>query len=162
MNRFVIAPDFLESIDEENNIDLFLNVLVVFAQDNPYKLCVDSFGLADSIYTSVCEPSELLRRWISYLNSKSRNKEIVRLPDEDNYDSKQSLFLAISDAIPPGKRLVTSNKPSYNRWQGFITEHGISLIDGDEAKDQIQRTTVINQTSIGNNSPNIIGNLNSV
>lgn len=161
MNRFTIAPEFLECCAQEETCDLFLNVLMVFTQDNEYKLCMDDAGRAMSAYQGIIERFEYLRSWIKWLNRSPRNIELVSIPAVNDH-SEQSLFLAISDAVFPSKKLVTSEKSRYAAWQVFIAEHSINLIDGDEAKGQLQRTTVINQNTSGDNSPNIIGNFNTI
>ncbi len=164
MNRFAIAPDFLEYCAREIDCDYFLNVLMVFAQDNHFKLCMDETGKADSVYEVIIERSECLRFWIKMLNNSPRNKEMVRIPDIE-YESKESLFLAISNAIPPRKRLVTSNKALFERSQDFISSQSISLIDGDEAKGMLRLpsvTQIVTQITNGDHSPNINGNYNSL
>jgi len=160
VNRFTISPDFLEFSATEETCEYLLNVLFVFAQDNPYKLCLDKRGLARAQYERIIESHECLLFWIGMINMKSRNIETVEIAGHQ-YESTQELFLAIADAIYPNKKLITSDKSLFAEWQKYITLHGINLIDGDEAKGMLMQPTVI-QISNGNNSPNINGNNNTI
>lgn len=160
MNRYTISPDFLDFSAAEENYYYLLNVLLVFAQDNQFKLCLDKNGLAQVQYDRIVQSHECLLFWIKALNRKSRNIETVQIAG-NQYDSTQELFLAIADAVHPNKKLITSDKSLFNEWQKFINDQGISLIDGDEAKSMLTHPTVI-QLSIGNNSPNINGNNNTI
>lgn len=160
MNRYTISPDFLEFSATEESCDYFLNVLLVFAQDNQYKLCLDKRGLAHAQYENIIQSHERLLFWIKMLNLKSRNIETVQIV-EHQFDSTQELFLAIADAVCPHKKLITSDKSLFAEWQDNISNQGINLIDGDEAKSMLMHPTVI-QMSFGDNSPNINGNNNTI
>lgn len=160
MNRYTLSPDFLVFSATEESCDYFLNVLLVFAQDNQFKLCLDKRGLAREQYDHIIQSYECLRFWIKMINMKSRNIETVQIAG-NQYASPQELFLAIADAVHPHKKLITSDKSSFNEWQDFIDNRGINLIDGDEAKSMLIHPTVV-QMSFGNNSPNINGNNNTI
>lgn len=160
MNRFTISPDFLEFTATEETCDYLLNVLLVFAQDNQFKLCLDKSGLAQAQYEHIIQSHECLLFWIRMINIKSRNIETVQIAGHQ-YESSQELFLAIADAVQPNKKLITSNKSSFAEWQDYINNQGINLIDGDEAKSMLMHPTVI-QISYGDNSPNINGSNNTL
>ena len=160
MNRFTISPDFLVFSATEETYDYLLNVLLVFAQDNQYKLCLDKRGLARVQYEHIIRSYDCLHLWIGMINRKSRNIETVEIAGYQ-YESTQELFLAIADAVHPNKNLITSDKSSFAEWQEYINNHGINLIDGDEAKGMLMHPTVI-QISYGDNSPNINGNNNTI
>lgn len=160
MNRYTISPEFLESCAQDPSCDYLLNVLMVLAQDNQFKLCMDKGTLASSCYSRIIEGNEQLRFWIRMLNTKSRNIETVVIPDV-TYQTNQDLFLAIADKVPPHKKLITSDKSMYDDWQEIVQGQGITLIDGEEAKTQM-RAPIFVQVSIGDNSPNIIGNNNTI
>lgn len=160
MNRYTISPEFLELCAQDLTCDYLLNVLMVLAQDNQFKLCMDKGNLASSRYASIIERSERLRFWIQMLNMKSRNIEAVIIPNRA-YTTNQELFLAIANKVPPEKKLVTSNKSMYDDWQDVVLEQRIMLIDGDEAKARMQAPTIL-QISTGDHSPNIAGNNNTI
>lgn len=46
MNRFTIDADFLSYAGLEDNMDLFLDVLMIFTQDNEFRICLDSSDIA--------------------------------------------------------------------------------------------------------------------
>jgi hypothetical protein len=160
VNRYTISPDFLEYVAKNSSSDYLLNVLIVFAQDNQYKLCMDKRGYASSQYEKIIESSDHLRFWVNMLNNKKQNIEAVEISDKI-YKDYQELFVEIAKSVPPGKRLVTSDKSLYNRLQEEIAFHNVHLIDGDEAK-VMMRAPINVQISYGDNSPNINGNNNSV
>ena len=160
MNRFTISPDFLEFTANEETCDYLLNVLLVFAQDNQFKLCLDKGGLARAQYEHIIQSHECLLFWIGMINRKSGNIEAVPIAGHQ-YESTQELFLAIANAVHPQKKLITSDKSSFAEWQDYVNNQGINLIDGDEAKGMLTHPTVI-QISYGDNSPNINGNNNTI
>ena len=69
MNRYTIAPDFLETAAE--NSYYLLNVLIVFAQDNRFKLCMDNRDLAYECYEGITRRYESIRFWMPLLNNSS-------------------------------------------------------------------------------------------
>lgn len=157
MNRYTIAPDFVEMAAE--NSYYLLNVLIVFAQDNRFKLCMDNKDMAYKCYESIVKRHDSIRFWMSLLNNSSRNIEKIKLKS-GKYSDSQDLFLAIADAVVPNKRLITGDKSLFSEKQNFINNHGVNIIDGDEAKDYLQRAYV--SITMGDNSPIINGNNNKI
>lgn len=134
MNRFTLTPEFLEASTFDKSDDLYLNVLMVFAQDNKYKLCMDNLGFASELYEEIIKKDDSLRLWLSAVNTRSNNIEKVIINDED-YKDKRDLFLSIADTTPPFKHLVTYSKSLFNDKQEIVTRNGISLLDGNDVKD---------------------------
>ena len=157
MNRYTIAPDFVEMAAK--NSYYLLNVLIVFAQDNRFKLCMDDKEMAYKCYESIIKRHESIRFWMSLLNNSSRNIEKIKLKS-GKYSDSQDLFLAIADVVFPNKRLITGDKSLFNDKQNFINNHGVNIIDGDEAKDYLQRAYV--NITLGDNSPIVNGNNNKI
>ena len=83
MNRYTIAPDFVEMAAE--NSYYLLNVLIVFAQDNRFKLCMDNKDMAYKCYESIVKRHDSIRFWMSLLNNSSRNIEKIKLKDAIYY-----------------------------------------------------------------------------
>lgn len=160
MNRYTISPEFLESCAQDPSCDYLLNVLMVLAQDNQFKLCMDKGDIAFSRYAGIIQRNECLQFWIQMLNIKARNIEAVVIPNRA-YLTNQELFLAIANKVPPEKKLVTSDKSMYDNWLEDVIEQGIMLLDGDEAKVRMQ-APIIMQVSTGDNSPNIVGCQNTI
>ena len=163
MNRFTITPEFLEASASDNSYDYFANVLMVFAQDNKYKLCMDSTGLAGLSYEEIIRKYECLQVWLKVLNGKSHNIEKVSVASK-NYQDNRDLFMSIANATPPYKRLVTHAKSYYNEKLDQIMHNNICLLDGNEVKEILHYTppTIVLQYSTGDNSPNINGNNNII
>ena len=46
MNRFTIDADFISLAGLDDNVDLLLDVLMVFTQDNEFRLCLDTSDIA--------------------------------------------------------------------------------------------------------------------
>lgn len=163
MNRFTITPDFLEATASNGSYDLFANVLMVFAQDNRYKLCLDNNGLAFRSYVGIIRKYDCLQVWVKVLNSSTNNIEKVSIPNVE-YEDVRDVFLSIANEVLPFKRLLTSVKSSYNDKQELIIRNKINLVDGNEAKDLLNQKVLhpIIQISYGDNSPNINGNNNKL
>ena len=161
MNRYTISPDFLEHCAREKDYYLFLNVLLVFAQNNSYKICLDKSELAFNCYKNLIQKYDMLASWMKYLNDTPYNIEAVCIPDAD-YGTEQELFMAIANAIPPEKKLVTFDKSLYTqRWLHFLTSNGIHLLDGNETEHKFRQLTIV-QVSFGDYSPNTVGNQNTI
>lgn len=162
MNRFTITPEFLEKLARDELYEYFSNVLMVFAQDNKYKVCMDDRGFAFKIYYDIILKYECLGVWIKAMNRKRNSFEQVSIPNKVFSDNRD-LFLSIANELIPGKQLITSQKTLFNDISKIITENQITLIDGDEAIAILKSNNNINyQISYGNNSPNINGNNNSI
>lgn len=163
MNRFTITPEFLEASAMDEGYYYFSNVLMVFAQRNSYKLCLDNRGFASQIYEEIIRKHECLRVWMKAMNCKPHCIENVSIP-RNKYEDRRDLFLSIANEVQPLKQLITNSKSLYNNKKELITLNKISLLDGDEAIDILQMKTpqMLVQISYGNNSPNINGNNNKV
>lgn len=163
MNRFTITPEFLEATASDESYDFFVNVLMVFAQDNKYKLCMDNIGLAYHAYAGIIRKYDCLQVWLKVLNSRKNKIEKVFIPNVE-YQDIRDLFLSIANEVLPYKRLLTSVKSSYNDKQEQIIQNNINLVDGNEAKDFLNQKVLqpIIQISNGDNSPNINGNNNTI
>lgn len=163
MNRFTITPEFLEATASDESYDFFVNVLMVFAQDNKYKLCMDNIGLAYHAYAGIIRKYDCLQVWLKVLNSRKNKIEKVSIPNVE-YQDIRDLFLSIANEVLPYKRLLTSVKSSYNDKQEQIIQNNINLVDGNEAKDFLNQKVLqpIIQISNGDNSPNINGNNNTI
>lgn len=162
MNRFTITPEFLEATASDESYDFFANVLMVFAQDNKYKLCIDNIGLAYHSYEGIIRRYDCLQVWLKVLNSRTNNLEKVSIPNVE-YEDTRDLFISIANEVLPYKRLLTSVKSSYNDKQEQIIRNKINLVDGNEAKDFLNQkdSHTIIQNSYGDNSHNINGNNNT-
>lgn len=163
MNRFTITPEFLEATASDGSYDFFVNVLMVFAQDNKYKLCIDNIGLAYNSYAGIIRRYDCLQVWLKVLNSRINNIEKVSIPNVE-YEDTRDLFISIANEVRPYKRLLTCDKSSYNDKQEQIIRNEINLVDGNEAKDFLNEkvSQTIIQNSYGDNSPNINGNNNII
>lgn len=163
MNRFTITPEFLEATASDQSYDFYANVLMVFAQDNKYKICMDNIGLAYRSYVGIIRKYDCLQVWLKVLNSMPNNIEKVSIPDVE-YEDIRDLFLSIANEVLPYKRLLTSVKSSYNDKQEQIIQNKINLIDGNEAKDLLNQkaSQPTIQISYGDNSPNINGSNNTI
>ena len=53
MNRFTIDADFISLAGLDDNVDLLLDVLMVFTQDNEFRLCLDTSDIAFQKYLNV-------------------------------------------------------------------------------------------------------------
>lgn len=162
MNRFTITPEFLEKLARDCIYDYFSNVLMVFAQRNEYKVCLDNKGLAERIYADIIMKYDMLQVWIKVMNGTPNSFEKVSIPDIAFSDDRD-LFLSIANELIPGKQLITSKKSLFNDKSQIIMKNLITLIDGDEAIAILQpKKSVINQISYGDNSPNVNGNNNKL
>lgn len=161
MNRFTIEPDFIEFASAENNTYLFTDVLVVFAQDNEFKLCIDSSQIALDNYWRIAKKSEMLRTWFGLINAKGcRYIEFIEISNQI-YKNEKELYIDIcSKTFCEKKRLIVKRKQPYNVFSEKIQENKIQLIDGDEAKEALNRRIV--QISFGDNSSNVIGDHNTI
>lgn len=160
MNRYTISSDFLESYATDTSV--FINLLMVFAQDNRFKVCVDNQGKAVQKYYLLGKEFEYIRMWLKFM-SYSNYKYVENIGDCDveNCDERD-LFIEIASKVLPYKQLLVNSKNDYyNLKENLIAEKGVLLLDKDEILSSLSSTVVVNQYSYGKNSPNICGNNNS-
>lgn len=161
MNRFVISCDFIEAIGANRiHIDNLTNVLLTFTQDNPYKIYIDKESILFSRYTEIGKKYEMIRFWLDIIGKSS--KEVFCECDSKNKTKKLDLLCLSLASLTQNKTIITSAKDLYLKHHSRkIQKNQIHLIDGDEAKLQLNaRTTIINQTTTGRNSP-ITNNINN-
>lgn len=154
MNQYTVSADFVEHCGPDNpcNRAHWLNVLIVFCQDRPCKLCLDDRRLALELYQKLGERYEPVRFWLqSLLNNTTKKTVIVRLPD-GNYDDACTLFATIAArTISKDRKLIVQDKQKYSHLLAFIQDNDIRLLDGDEAKSLLA-PPVIQQYINGNNN----------
>ena len=78
MNRFTIDADFISLAGLDDNVDLLLDVLMVFTQDNEFRLCLDTSDIAFQKYLNVSINSEAIRFWFNCLLSLIHISEPTR------------------------------------------------------------------------------------
>lgn len=164
MNRYTISPEFLESsADLTEHHDYFADVLMVFAQDNQYKLCIDEDRFAYNIYKEIILKHQCLQTWLKLLNRRKNKIEIVSIPKEE-YPDRRDIFISIANEVHPSKQLLTTSKVVYSNKNAVISQKGIALIDGTEAKVRLNQknVTIVYQSTFGSNSPIVNGNENKL
>lgn len=161
MNRFVISCDFIEAIGANRiSFDNFTNVLLTFTQDNPYKIYLDKDSLLFSKYTEIGKKYEMIRIWMDIIGKSP--KEVFCECDSKLRTKKLDLICLSLASLTQNKTIITSAKDFYLKQHSRkIQKNQIRLIDGDEAKSQLNtRTTIIYQSTTGRNSP-ITNNINN-
>ena len=154
MNRFTIDADFISLAGLDDNVDLLLDVLMVFTQDNEFRLCLDTSDIAFQKYLNVSINSEAIRFWFNCLfqNKQSRKRTYS--------DDKQIYIEICNNSCSAMKRIIVANKQSYSELMELLSNSEIQLLDGYQAKAILNVRNI--QISMGANSPNINGNNNTV
>ena len=161
MNRITIDVSFLKLF--ASDIDVFLNILLRFVQDNPYKICLDSDGKGVEIYCNLARENDNVMLWWKFMekNNFSCIDRII-LKDAKNCNA-ENLFLYIASEAYPCRRLLVSSKNILHSLHATLIEsRSITLIDKDEARNLLNQSVTIYQSSMGDHSPNIIGNSNNI
>lgn len=155
MSCVTIDADFLKVAGEDKG--LFKDVLFVFAQDNPWRICLDKTGLAIQRYDDIISGSEILRLWLSMFNEKKESKCNIEIdPSIDN--SGKHLFLNIA-CKSFDKILLVAEKETFVEDKSFIGANGIQIFLGSEMKDVLSAKNI--QITYGDKSPIIVGNDNN-
>lgn len=161
MNRFTIDADFLSYAGLEDNMDLFLDVLMIFTQDNEFRICLDSLDIAFKRYIDISMNSESIRFWFRCLFENKQNRKYIDYITirSQNYLNEKQVYIEICNrSCSIRKKIIVNNKQDYYEFMRELSYCGIELLDGYEAK-KILNTRIV-QISTGSNSPNIIGNGN--
>lgn len=163
MNRFTIDTDFISFAGKKENIDLLLNVLIVFTLDNEFRICLDSSNIAFDKYIHVSENNERLRFWFNCLFDNSQNRRYIEYikVNKNNCSNEKKLYIEIcKNSCSIRKKIIVNNKQAYLQFMKKLSKNQIELIDGFEAK-RILNSQII-QITTGNNSPNIVGDGNTI
>ena len=163
MNRFTIDADFISLAGLDDNVDLLLDVLMVFTQDNEFRLCLDTSDIAFQKYLNVSINSEAIRFWFNCLfqNKQSRKYiDYITIKKRTYSDDKQIYIEICNNSCSAMKRIIVANKQSYSELMELLSNSEIQLLDGYQAKAILNVRNI--QISMGANSPNINGNNNAV
>lgn len=163
MNRFTIDVDFISFAGMKENFDLLFNVLMVFIQDNEFRLCLDSSNIALAEYNKIALESEAIRFWFKCLFETEQSRRYIDYIkiEKQKYSHDKQIYIEICNcSYSKNKRIIVANKQSYGELMDILSEKQINLLDGYEAKSMLN--TRVMQISYGNNSPNINGNNNIV
>lgn len=163
MNRFTIDADFIGFAGLEDNIDLFLNVLMIFPQDNRFRLCMDSSDVTFNRYKELALESQAIRFWLSFLFEKKENRkyiDFITIKKKDYSDIKKLYIEICNSSCSNQKKIIVDKKQSYGDFSEEISNSNIQLLDGYEAKEILNVKNI--QISTGDNSPNVIGDNNII
>jgi hypothetical protein len=163
MNRFTIDADFISLAGLDDNADLLLDVLMVFTQDNEFRLCLDSSDIAFQKYLDISLNSEAIRFWFHCLfESRQSRKYIDYITiNRRTYSNGKQIYIEIcNNSCSEMKRIIVAEKQSYNELIELLSDSKIQLLDGYQAKAILNMRNI--QISMGANSPNINGNYNTV
>lgn len=162
MNRFTIDADFISFAGKNENIDLLLNVLLIFTLDNEFRICLDSSNIAFNKYSELSKDSESLRFWFNCLFRNTQNRryiEYIRINNNNCSNDKQLYIEICKNSCSRSKKIIVNDKQAYLQFMKKLSNNNIELMDGFEAK-RILNTNII-QITTGNNSPNIVGDGNT-
>ena len=163
MNRFTIDADFISLAGLDDNTDLLLDVLMVFTQDNEFRLCLDTSDIAFKKYLDISLNSEAIRFWFYCLfESRQSRKYIDYITiNRRTYSNGKQIYIEIcNNSCSEMKRIIVAQKQSYNELIELLSDSKIQLLDGYQAKAILNMRNI--QISLGANSPNINGNYNTV
>jgi len=147
------------NISSEEFAHYFTNILLVYTQNNPHKICLDKDGLILEKYKSIACDNEFIRFWIKLVtNEKLPSIEYIQLKD---YNSSNDVFLEVC-IKSYDKVLVVGSKQEYASDAKFIADNKITLVDKDDVVDILSMSKRIikieahdgSLVSLGNNSPN--------
>jgi hypothetical protein len=162
MNNFVVSADFMNAACVDK--DKLFNVIIVFMQDNPFKMVIDyagenKEGKSESIlltkYKEIWIENDVTKTLFNYIiQAEIKESKIfymykggIQSVDKKNID-ELCIFLA---GQTQRKQLITDSKEIFLRNHlNSIDNYNVTIIDGDEAKQQLNtHSTTINQTIIG-------------
>lgn len=160
MSQYTVCTELVKHCGKPKNVKYLTNILFVFTQDNPHKICVDKGGFLLKEYKKIALKSESLRIWIDLLtNKKIPGVEFIKI--NNNHKTTIDLLLSIC-TNSYDKSFVVKTKQDYTELKELITKNEINLIDKDvliasfkEAKYNITANEG-GQVSLGDNSPNLI------
>lgn len=163
MNRFTIDADFISYAALDDNADLLLDVLMVFTQDNEFRLCLDSSNIAFQKYHNISLNSEAIRFWFRCLFEMKQSRkyiDYVTIRRKIHSNDKQIYIEICNSSCSENKRIIVDSKQSYSELNKLLLDSQIHLLDGYQAKTILNARNI--QISMGNNSPNILGDNNTV
>ncbi len=157
MSSYTICPKLVEYCGDEP--EYLFNILYVFYQRNPYKICIDKDGKLLEEYSEIAKKNHLLSAWISAMANNTQYIESIDIKNPC-LDNETALSICTNTFE---KNLAIKSTHDYINFKEVIKEHQIKLLDKDslyEKFTQERNTTIINQNgdysqaSTGNNSPN--------
>lgn len=161
MSQYTVCTELIKYCGKPENVKYLTNILFVFTQENPCKICVDDGEkLLLNEYKSIALNSESLRIWIDLLTNKSiPGIEFIKI-DNNHKTITELLFSVCANSYD--KNFVVKTKQDYFESKELILKNGINLIDKDVFVDDFKgaKYNIIakdgGQVSCGDNSPNII------
>lgn len=162
MNNFVVSADFMNAACVDR--DKLFNVIIVFIQDNPFKMVIDyagenKEGKRESIlltkYKEIWIENDVTKTLFnSIIQAEIKESKIfymykggIRSVDKNNID-ELCIFLA---GQTQRKQIIADSKENFqHNHLASINNYNVTIIDGDEAKQQLNtHSTTINQITIG-------------
>lgn len=165
MAKYTICSEFINYIANEKELNLFSNVIMVFAQDNAYKVCIDKNDQIFSLYENIAMKSEIIRLWLKCMTTKKDiNFEKIDIYDQDIKESKE-LFLYVCKSTFGEKTLIVFSTQDYIKYEKFISQNQIILLDKDEAKENLKPQNISYKRcniTMDKNSPIVDGSQNKL
>lgn len=159
-NIFALSSSILKDIKPK---PYYNNILMIFTQDNPLKIAVDSDGLAIDNYTLIAEESEdeLISTWLTLMIHDPSNFEPIGKVSSLNCDCEIEFYLRISIEIFGESRIILASKQECKNYEiltGNLVRYNdsnIVIYDKDESLQIIKQIITQSHTGSGDN---IFGN----
>jgi hypothetical protein len=162
MSIYTISPDFLSSIDKDEQ-NYLSNILFVFTnRNNTYKLTKDKKGEVISIYKSIQQNADIIKVWLELMSYTPTPFENIDI-DISSIECLETKFIKICKETKGFNNLIvysTQNISKFNCIGKKINFEGIdiNILDRDDANLELNinpGNIFISNSQVANNGSTI-------
>jgi len=143
MSTYTISPDFLKTIDKEEQ-NYFSNILFVFTnRTNTFKITKDRNSEIISIYKSIPQNADIIKIWLELMSYSQSPFEKVDI-DVSNIKCIETKFVKICKETKGSNNLIVysaQNLSKFNCTEKKIEFEGvnINILDRDDASAELNK-----------------------
>lgn len=126
MSIYTVSQCLLTNLDIEKKY--VADILMFFAQSNPYKVALDKDDKILALYASAAEKNALIACWLDIMSKKPTSFEFINA-DTSNIKNDEQLFLTVCVATKNQQKIIVY---SHQDWK-FYKYEGPNTIKVDNA-----------------------------
>ncbi|MBX7046420.1 MAG: hypothetical protein K1X86_11360 [Ignavibacteria bacterium] len=147
MSVYTVTKNFLENLHDRDK-KYVLNLLLLFVQENPFKIAVDKGGIIIDLYWTTAVESPDVTKWLEWMSHKP--KEYFEDIDVEFGAEKDEeyIFLKLCSLTKCQKKIIVDSHQFWNKYEGTMEEGTyIIIFDGIEvtALDRDEAYTELNK-----------------
>jgi len=154
MSVYTISPDLLRNIEKDESIYISDILFVFTTRGNNFKVSKDKNGDVLNTYKSINNNGDIIRTWLDLMSYKPSTFEDIDV-DLSQIECEETKFLKVCKEVKTQNKLIMYSHQNLKKFDCpnktvHFENKLITILDKDEAKNELTNTTIISGDTIIN------------